>query len=60
MQVKLKQINIDSYRPRGRCKKDIAKDLHISNAKNVYLESSKSTEDLETLLEDLRVCVPNF
>ena len=60
MQVKLKQINIDTYRPRGRCKKDITKDLYISNAKNVYLESSKSTEDLETLLEDLRVCVPNF
>ena len=60
MQVKLKQINIDTYRPRGRCKKDITKDLYISNAKNVYLESSKSTEDLETLLEDLRLCVPNF
>ena len=29
MQVKLKQINMDSYRPRGRCKKDITKDLHI-------------------------------
>ena len=42
----------------GAKRTDITKDLYISNAKNVYLESRKSTEDLETLLEDLRVCVP--
>ena len=60
MSVMYERIEAGTLKSRGRCKKDIMRDLLIANAQNTYLTSNQMYEDLETLLKNLSLFAPEF
>ena len=60
MAVNYHRIENGNLKSRGRCKKDLIRDLLISNAQNDYLTSMKTYEDLEILLETLSQLTPDY
>ena len=58
--IKIASLDQGVLKTRGRKRNDILRDLDISNSKAKYLESGKSIDDLENLLENMYHLVPNY
>ena len=58
--VKYERIQNGTIKQRSRKGKDVDRDLAISNAKNTYLQSDQQIEDVENLLNSVKLLVQQF
>ena len=60
--IKFERINDDTLKLRGRKRVDLVRDLAITTAKNVYLQSDSidTMEDLEHYLNTVKQLVQQF
>ena len=58
--VKFERINSDRLKLRGRRRVDLVRDLEITTAKNVYLQSECSFDDIERYLNTVKELVQQF